>query len=159
LEIVESLNFSWVIDGKLAGSRGPRSKQELKVLKEQGVRALVRLIEPYEAWVTAKDVQNAGLEDYNEPVPDFAAPTQTQIGKIIAYIDSRLERQIPVGVSCNAGIGRTGVILACYLIHKGLSAEEALEVVSKKRGRGTQIAEQIEAVRDYWHRNNPIAKQ
>jgi atypical dual specificity phosphatase len=153
-----SLNFSWVIDGKLAGSRGARSKQELMVLKEQGVRALVRLVEPYEAWVTAKDVQNAGLEDYNEPVPDFAAPTQTQIDKVISYIDSHLERQIPVGVSCNAGIGRSGVILACYLVHRGLSAKEALEVVSKKRGRGTEIPEQIEAVRNYWHRNNPIAK-
>jgi atypical dual specificity phosphatase len=148
-----SLNLNWVIDGKLAGSRGPRSSEDLKALKEQGVRALVRLVEPDETWVTRKDVNDVGLEDYNEPVPDFAAPTQAQIDKTITYIDSHLERRIPVGVSCNAGIGRTGVILACYLIHKGLTAKEALELVTRKRGRGPEMHEQIQAVEEYWLRH------
>jgi len=148
-----SLNLNWVIDGKLAGSRGPRTKQDLAVLKEQGIGALVRLVEPDEAWVTTKDVSDAGLEDHNEPVPDFTAPTQAQIDKIIKYIDSHLERGIPVGVSCNAGIGRTGVILACYLVHKGLTAKDALELVSRKRGRGPEVPEQAKAIEDYWLRH------
>jgi len=154
-----SLNFSWVMDHKLAGSRGPRSKQDLMSLTEQGVGALVRLVEPGEAWVTTKDVNDAGMEDYNEPVQDFTAPTQVQIDKIITYIDSHLERGVPVGVSCNAGIGRTGVILACYLVHKGFTAKDALELVRKKRGRGPEVPEQAEAIKDYWLRTNPVAKQ
>jgi atypical dual specificity phosphatase len=147
-----SLNFSWVIDNKLAGSRGPRSKSDLTTLKRQDVGALVRLVEPYEAWVTSKDVNGAGLEDYNEPVPDFHAPTQAQIDKIIAYIDAHIERGISVGVSCNAGIGRSGVILACYLVHKGLTAKDAFELVRKKRGRGPEVPEQIQTVETYWFR-------
>jgi atypical dual specificity phosphatase len=154
-----SLNFSWVIDDKLAGSRGPRSKQELISLSRQGVGALVRLVEPDEAWVTTKDINDVGLEDYNEPVPDFTAPTQVQIDRIITFIDSHLERGIPVGVSCNAGIGRSGVILACYLVHKGLTAKDALELVRKKRGRGPEVPEQITTVQGYWVRINPIAKR
>ena len=154
-----SLNFSWVIDDKLAGSRGPRSKQDLISLKEQGVGALVRLVESDEAWVTTKDISETGLEDYNEPVLDFTAPTQAQIDKIIAYIDSHLERRVPVGVSCNAGIGRSGVILACYLVHTGLTPKEALELVRGKRGRGPEIPEQIAAIQYYWLRINPIAKK
>ncbi len=148
-----SLNLSWVIDRKLAGSRGPRSREDLLTLKEQGLRALVRLVEPNETWVTGKDVNQAGLEDYNEPVPDFAAPTQAQIDRVIAFIGSHLERDIPVGVSCNAGIGRTGVILACYLVHKGLTAKEALELVMQKRGRAPEMREQIKAVEEYWLRH------
>jgi atypical dual specificity phosphatase len=150
-----SLNFSWVIDKKLAGSRGPRSKSDLTALKRQGIGALVRLVEPYETWVTANDVNGLGLEDYNEPVPDFHAPTQAQIDKIIAYIDAHIERGIPVGVSCNAGIGRSGVVLACYLVHKGLTAKEALELVRRKRGRGPEVPEQIETVETYWFRVKP----
>jgi atypical dual specificity phosphatase len=147
-----SLNFSWVIEKKLAGSRGPRSNQDLLWLKEQGIGALVRLIVADEAWVTCRHVNDLGLEDYNEPVRDFAAPTQTQIDNILTWIDSHLERGVPVGVSCNAGIGRSGVILACYLVSKGLTATEALELVRKKRGRGPEILEQLEAVITYWRR-------
>jgi atypical dual specificity phosphatase len=147
-----NLDFSWVIEDELAGSRGPRSREDLVSLKEQGIGALVRLVEPDEGWVTVKEVNDVGLEDYNEPVRDFTAPTQAQIDKIITYIDSRLERGVPVGVSCNAGIGRTGVILACYLVHKGLTAKDAIELVRKKRGRMPEIPEQTEAVKGYWLR-------
>jgi atypical dual specificity phosphatase len=150
--LLADLNFSWLIESELAGSRGPRSKDDLISLKERGVRALVRLVESDEAWVTEKEVNDAGLEDYNEPVRDFTAPSQAQIDRIIEYIDSHLKRGIAVGVSCNAGIGRTGVILACYLIHKGLTAKEAIEVVRKKRGRMPEILEQAEAIKDYWLR-------
>jgi len=152
------LNFSWVIDRKLAGSRGPRSRSDLIALKQQGVGALVRLVEPYEGWVTSKEVSEAGLEDYNEPVPDFHAPTQEQLDKIVTYIDSRIENGIPVGVSCNAGIGRSGVILACYLVHNGLAPKDALELVRKKRSRGPEVPEQIMAVDEYWLRIKPPSK-
>lgn len=152
------MNFSWIIDGRLAGSRGPRSKSDLIFLKQQGVRALVRLVEPDEADVTTKEINEVELEDYNEPVPDFHAPTQAQIDKIVAYIDSRVQRGVPVAVSCNAGIGRTGVTLACYLVHKGFSARDALELVRKKRGRGPEVLGQIAAVEDYWLRLNPAVK-
>lgn len=152
------LKFSWVIDEKLAGSRAPRSRSELIALKHQGIRALVRLVEPHESRVTTSEIHEVGLEDYNEPVPDFEAPTPAQIDKITEYIDSRLEAGVTVGVSCNAGIGRSGVILACYLIHKGLTAKDALELVRSKRGRGPEVPEQIEAVEAYWLRVNPLAK-
>lgn len=151
------LSFTWVIDKKLAGSRAPRSRSELIALKHQGIRALVRLVEPHESRVTTSDIHEAGLEDYNEPVPDFEAPTPAQIDKITAYIDSCLEAGVAVGVSCNAGIGRSGVILACYLVHKGLTAKDALELVRRKRGRGPEVPEQIEAVEAYWLRVNPPA--
>jgi atypical dual specificity phosphatase len=147
-----SLNLSWVIEKKLAGSRGPRSKEDLITLRKQGIGALVRLVEAHEAYVTTKDVNGSGLEDYNEPVSDFMAPTQGQIDQVITYIDSHLESGVPVGVSCNAGIGRSGVILACYLVHAGFTPTNALDIVCKKRGRGPEIPEQIEAVKTYWVR-------
>jgi len=152
------LNFSWTIDGKLGGSRGPRSGSDLVSLKHMGVRALVRLVEPHESDLTPDDVRGAGLEDYNEAVRDFRAPTQAQIDRIIEYIDHHLDAGLPVGVSCNAGIGRSGVILACYFVHEGLTPNEALERVRRKRGRGPEVPEQIEAIEDYWRRVNAVTR-
>jgi len=150
------LNFSWVIDRKLGGSRAPRSKSDLISLRELGVGALVRLVEPHESEVTAEEVHEFGLEDYNEPVRDFGAPTQDQIDKIVGYIDAHLGDGVPVGVSCNAGFGRSGVILACYLVRKALTAGEALELVRRRRGRGPEVPKQIAAVETYWLRVNSI---
>ena len=150
------LNFSWVIEDEVAGSRGPRSKPDLTSLKKKGVGALVRLVEADEAYITADDVRDAGLEDYNEPIPDFHAPTDAQIDKIIEYIDAHLQSGVPVGVSCYAGIGRSGVVLACYLLHRGYSAKDALQLVRRRRGRGPEVPVQIEAVEAYWRRINSV---
>ncbi len=155
---IVGLNFSWVIEGEVAGSRGPRSKADLLSLKEQGIGALVRLVETDEAYVTADDVRETGLEDYNEPIPDFHAPTDAQIDKIIEYLDAHVRSGVPVDVSCYAGIGRSGVVLACYLVHKGYSAKDALELVRRRRGRGPEVSAQISAVEAYWRRVNSVAK-
>ncbi|MGH7754058.1 MAG: protein-tyrosine phosphatase family protein [Gemmatimonadales bacterium] len=38
-----------------------------------------------------------------------------------------------VMVHCAAGQGRTGTVLACALVHRGLSAEEAIRTVRRLR--------------------------
>jgi len=146
------LNFSWVIEGKLGGSRGPRSKADLAMLKRKGVGALVRLVEPDEAFITPSDVHEAGLEDFCMPIHDFTTPTQLLIDHTIEYITSCLKRGVAVDVSCNAGIGRTGVILACYLMHQGYSMKEALKLIRKKRRVGPLVQDQNLAIEAYWSR-------
>ena len=58
----------------------------------------------------------------------------------------------PVGVSCHAGIGRTGTTLACYLVKKGRTAEKAMQEVAIKRRAGIETDDQKQAVRDYARR-------
>jgi len=146
------LNFSWVIDGRLGGSRGPRSKADLIALKREGVGAIVRLVESSEALVTSRDVHEAGLEDYCMPVHDFSTPRQNLIDRAVECIDSCLARGVAVDVSCNAGIGRTGVVLACYLMHCGHDVRSALKTVRKKRRWGPILRDQTTAIDDYWKR-------
>ena len=46
---MNQLNFSWIIDVKLAGHQAPSSEQDLIWLKDQGVLALGRIAETHKA--------------------------------------------------------------------------------------------------------------
>ncbi len=58
---------------------------------------------------------------------DWTAPSQKQIGRVLSFVARALADGKAVAVSCGAGYGRTGTILACYLVSKGIPAEAALE--------------------------------
>ena len=121
------MNFGWVIPNVLAGCRGPLLAEELEYLKDKGVKAIIRMER------RTISGEGAGLVDLAEFVPDFQPPTSAQMDRIIEFIDGQTQQGSPVAVSCRAGVGRTGTVLACYLIHRGSTAEEALQKVRQLR--------------------------
>ncbi len=61
------------------------------------------------------------------PIVDHGLPRSTQtMTDVLAAIDSAFDEGRNVYVHCRAGIGRTGMAVACYLIQGGLTAEQAL---------------------------------
>lgn len=53
----------------------------------------------------------------------------------------------PVAVHCMSGRGRTGTMLACYLVSvEGYSAEDAVVETRRRRRGSIEIDEQLEAV-------------
>ncbi len=52
-------------------------------------------------------------------------------------------------VTCAAGIGRTGTILASYLVNTGYDADEAIAYIRQLRPGSIQTDGQEEAVRQY----------
>lgn len=93
-----------------------------------------------ESWVT--DVKYLHV-----PTEDFSAPDLEQIDQAVEFIHERIQNNEPVMVHCAAGIGRTGTILACYLVkyHKS-SAKEAIEKVRKERPGSIQSESQEIAI-------------
>ena len=145
----ERLNFSWFVPREVAGHSAPESDGDLDYLKSKGITVLVRLIEEHKAKVTTSQVANHGFIDIPEPIMDFEPPSQIQIDKIIESIKQYVAKGQLVGVSCHAGKGRTGTILACYLVSKCMTAEQALAELIKKRGAGPDTDTQKDAVRIY----------
>ena len=146
---MEKLNFSWVIPLEIAGHGAPVCKEDLYYLKSKGVKALVRMIEPHKAKLTHGQIEGLGLADLHEHVSDYTAPTQRQIDTIIDFINNVLAETKPVGVSCGFGLGRTGTILACYLVSRGSPPDEAIDKVRSKRPVSIETIEQVAAVQTY----------
>jgi len=139
-------NFSWLIDDKLAGSGMPTSVSEIEWILKQGVRSIITMTENSlpESWV--KNVKYLHV-----PTEDFSAPDMEQIDEAIKFIQNRLENNEPVMVHCAAGIGRTGTILACYLIkYQKLSAKDAIQKVRKERPGSIQSESQEIAISLYY---------
>ena len=141
---MEHLNFSWVLEGYLAGAMGPTSRRDLIFFYQQDIRAVLRMEEQTisgELW---------HLYDLFEPVPDFSAPTLEQIDRMVRWIEEQIENwERPVVVTCHAGIGRTGTVLACYLIYMGYEPQTAIDLIRELRPRSIQNPEQEQAVHDY----------
>ena len=138
-------NFSWLIEGKLAGSAIPTSKDEIKWLQEQGVKSIVTIREvPLDDdWVDEMKYLHV-LSD------DMGVPSFDDLKNSVEYVRERIQNNEPVMVHCLAGLGRTGTILACYLIkYEKMSAEDAIQHVREKRHGSIQSFVQEEMIFQY----------
>jgi atypical dual specificity phosphatase len=101
-------------------------------------------------------VNDAGLLLVHEPIMDMEAPAQEQLDRLVSAIARAHARKMGVAVHCGAGMGRTGVVLAAYLVHKGLAAKEAINRVRKLRPGSIETTEQAEAVAEFAQRKKAL---
>ena len=142
---MQHLNFSWLLEGSLAGAQGPVNRRDLMFLKLRDIAAVIRMEEDT---ISGEALE---LADLYEPVPDFTAPQIGQIDRMCQFIDQQIESwEHPVVVTCKAGLGRTGTVLACYLVYVGYTAESAIDFVRSQRPGSIESREQEEAVSRYY---------
>jgi len=67
----------------------------------------------------------------------------------VTAIDESLAGRKPVVAHCLGGIGRTGTVLAAYLVHRGLPAGDAIAHVRRVRYPSIETPEQEAAVRAF----------
>tara|TARA_B100000745_G_scaffold242818_1_gene165089 strand:+ start:128 stop:622 length:495 start_codon:yes stop_codon:yes gene_type:complete len=135
-------NFSWIIEEKLAGSAIPTSKEEIDWLKQEGVKSIVTIREePLEdEWI--KDVNYLHVHSNDMGIPEFS-----DLVNSVDFIHQRITNDEPVMVHCLAGLGRTGTILACYLIkYEDMAADDAIEKVRRERHGSIQSFSQEEII-------------
>ena len=134
--------FSWVIENKLAGSGIPTSIDEVQWIIEQGVKSIVTIREEPLADNWIKDVNYLHVISNDMGVPEFSDLTHA-----VDFIHRRITNNEPVLVHCLAGMGRTGVVLACYLVkYQNMSADEATQKIREERPGSIQSYPQEEII-------------
>jgi atypical dual specificity phosphatase len=150
---ITQLNFSWIQENLVAGCRGPRTDQDIVFLRSLGIKALVRLAFENETGIGSGKLEENAIHDCYEPVPDWTAPSQAQIARVVGFINACVAKLEAVVVSCGAGYGRTGTILACYLVSRGLTPTAAIEKLITARPCSREILRvpgQKDAIFEYY---------
>ena len=150
-----ALDLWWVVPGVLAGTSMPfmhperahtpdaaldAFQDELPALWHVGIRAVVCLLNMPGA---ARIYAAAGFAFLLLPIADGAAPTPEQFQQFLAFVAAHRAHGRAVAVHCVAGVGRTGTLLAGYLIALGLAPAVAVARVRALRRGAVETPQQL----------------
>lgn len=143
-------NFSYIIPGVLAGSAEPGRysdlRSDLSGLSRQGIGAIVSLTE---SGLDPSVLRDFSLLYLHLPIQDFTPPSRGQMTQFVDFVNACREEGIAVVVHCGAGIGRTGTMLAGYLVSQGMSARDAIMHVREARYGSIETHEQERCILDF----------
>jgi protein tyrosine/serine phosphatase len=154
----------WVEPGRFLagcfpGSPNPaHQRQKLEQLLDAGIRVFVNLME-----ATETDARGRAFTAYADevaelarargsearclrfPIRDLGIPTISEMTAILDAIDAALETG-PVYIHCWGGVGRTGTVVACWLLrHSRATGSDVIQVLARLR----------EMDRERGHRRSP----
>jgi hypothetical protein len=101
----------------LCACRYPRRSSDFEELVAHEVSLLVNL---HERGHPAALLERFDVHELHLPVPDFGCPTAEQIDAALLAIERTVGDGHWVAVHCGGGLGRTGTLLACYFVRRGL---------------------------------------
>ena len=129
-------------DGALFVMPKPSSEwlgDDLRAYRSMGIDRIVSLL-------TREEIDELGLEDERDlcgthgivyeqlSIIDRGLPPTNEFTKLAANLSQCLLDGQSVSVHCRAGIGRSGMLASCCLIHLGMTAEQSIAAVSAGRG-------------------------
>jgi len=70
------------------------------------------------------------------------------VQKLVEFVDEQNEKGNEVAIHCKGGRGRTGTMIASYLISKGASYEEAMNEIDSKQPNAIKKEFQINFLKE-----------
>ncbi|KAI1900162.1 hypothetical protein AGOR_G00047170 [Albula goreensis] len=133
-ERAENGDFNWIVPGKFLAFSGPHPKSKIEngyplhapeayfpYFRKHNVSTIVRL---NKKMYDSKRFTDTGFEHHDLFFVDGSTPTDAIVTKFMNICESA---EGAIAVHCKAGLGRTGTLIACYMMkHSRLSAAEAI---------------------------------
>jgi ADP-ribosyl-[dinitrogen reductase] hydrolase len=175
-------NTYWVVPhkflaGEYPGDENPvKARGKIKRFLEIGVRHFVDLTEfgeyefvPYEAILSQESRATNITATYQRcPIRDISVPRDAEyLAEILLGIDRRIRQGGAVYVHCRGGVGRTRLVVGCWLQEHGRTPDAALGEVSAKwrtvkkssgHPASPETPEQVDWVKTWTHRRTSVQK-
>ena len=119
---------------------GDELPEELWGLRSAGAHIIVSLLTAAEQREVglreeAARCRAAGLEYVSYPIEDRSIPSTSQdLFLLVKSLDERLRKGKNIVIHCRAGIGRSGLVAACLMIHRGIPVDTAWQRLIDSRG-------------------------
>ena len=121
-----------------------QTKQKLDALLLAGVRTFIDLTEPHELFPYSPHLTDRckivgidprEVEYHNFPIRDRSLPESVDVVRRIMHVlrDNESRGRI-AAVHCRGGIGRTGLIVGCWLVERGTAkdGDDALRMIAEE---------------------------
>ncbi len=126
--------------------------EDIMEIKKNNIDCIVSLItkdelELYGVPELFETYKDHGIEYLHQPIIDQKIPGNADIEAINAFINDKTARNKNVLIHCVGGLGRSGLVAACYLKSLGVTSEEAVKIVRDARSiRAIESKEQEQFV-------------
>lgn len=121
-------------------------EDDLPWLYAAGIRAVASLLDtPGDMQVYAR----TGFTFRCIPIHTGDAPSRAQAMHFVHFVNDQRARGKPVAVHCQGGLGRTGTMMAAYLISEGDDTSTALQRVRAAEPGAVETARQVEFLDEF----------
>ena len=122
--MTEPRNFSWFVDGVLAGLAYPKEDSDIDFLAAEGVKVLVNLTPDnyYDDRAREKGVEVRPL-----PFPCFSPPSQADIKQFVEIVEQAKEKVRRLAVGRRAGLEEGGACLDSCLTAKPVRTTSSMQ--------------------------------
>ena len=138
-------NCYWLVPGLLLAGEHPGTPDprqlapRLQAMLDCGLREWLNLTQAYESLPDYAELLRAQASSRTlnvigsrHPVHDYSVPRAPEMRRILDTIDAAIKMQRPLYLHCHGGIGRTGTVVGCWLVERGLSGDQALALIQRK---------------------------